>query len=75
MTANIVMYTLSAEDVARRGSHDGNDIHLNDTFPMLIVREWEEGKEHFANGQVFLDGNDVLWVSAVQQGQGAGKFE
>lgn len=43
-------------------AHIGNKVDVGQAFPMLIVRVWTAD---CVNGQVFLDGNDVLWVSSV----------
>lgn len=54
--------------------HVGNPTSAGDVYPMLITRVWappEQVTETTAvQGQVFLDGNDVLWVTSVQQGDG-----
>lgn len=52
--------------------HVGNPVKAGDVYPMLITRIWaEEPTETTAvQGQVFLDGNDNLWVTSVQQGDG-----
>lgn len=51
-------------------AHIGNDVHEGDTFPMLIVRVWGPTATSCVNGQVFLDGNDVLWTTSVSVGEG-----
>jgi hypothetical protein len=49
--------------------HTGNSVQEGDEFPLLICRVWDNGqpaKETTGvNGQVFLDGNDVLWATSV----------
>lgn len=54
--------------------HVGNPTSPGDVFPMLITRVWASPEQVTENtaiqGQVFLDGNDVLWVTSVQQGDG-----
>lgn len=52
--------------------HVGNKVAEGDAFPMLIVRTWDNLPN--VNGQVFLDGNDHLWVQSVREGDGAGEF-
>lgn len=47
--------------------HHGNPATPGDVLPMLIVRVWNED---VVNGQVFLDGNDTLWVTSVSSGDG-----
>lgn len=51
-------------------AHIGNDVVEGDTFPMLIVRVWGDTETSSVNGQVFLDGTDVLWVTSVSVGEG-----
>ena len=55
-------------------AHMGNAVAEGDTFPMLIVRVWGTTPESAVNGQVFLDGNDVLWATSVAAGDGPRKF-
>ena len=50
-------------------AHIGNHARSGDHAPALIVKVWSPTT---VNLQVFLDGNDVLWVtSAVEGVQGA----
>jgi len=51
-------------------AHIGNEAHEGDTYPMLIVRCWGDTPTSCVNGQVFLDGTDVLWVTSVSVGEG-----
>jgi hypothetical protein len=46
-------------------AHIGNEVREGQTFPMLIVKVWGDTPEAAVNGQVFLDGTDVLWVTSV----------
>jgi hypothetical protein len=76
----IVHYTLTASDAAginiRRihpvaeGLFHGNTAHAGDVYPMMITRVWsaEPDEDTVVQGQVFLDGNDTLWVTSVAQG-------
>ncbi|MBK9029316.1 MAG: hypothetical protein IPN98_16545 [Propionivibrio sp.] len=44
---------------------------------MLITRVWDYGTPNpdaMVNGQVFLDGNDCLWVTSVKVGEGPRTF-
>jgi hypothetical protein len=74
----IVHYTLTDHDVAqiaarRTGAGDksiGNTVTAGDVFPLMITRVWGPTEESAVNGQVFLDGDDVLWVTSRQQGDG-----
>ena len=52
-------------------AHVGNLAEAGQEYPMLIVRVWSGTT---VNGQVFLDGNDVLWTTSVQEGVGPGKW-
>lgn len=47
--------------------HTGNAAEEGDVYPMMIVRVWSDTT---VNGQVHLDGNDLLWVTSVQVGTG-----
>lgn len=75
-----VDYTLTAIDVARidelRGMRHvvGNQPQAGQVCPMLIVRAWGDTPASSVNGQVFLDGDDTLWVTSRSAGDGAGHF-
>lgn len=51
-------------------AHIGNEVKEGDTYPMMIVQTWGDAPTSAVNGQVFLDGNDVLWVTSVSVGEG-----
>ena len=76
----IVHYTLNAIDVARinelRKQREilANTAETGQVYPMLIVRTWGETPESAVNGQVFLDGDDVLWVTSRSVGEGPGHY-
>ena len=55
-------------------AHFGNEAKEGDVYPMLIVRVWGDEPMSLVNGQVFLDGNDVLWVTSTQVGEGPSTF-
>ena len=55
-------------------AHIGNEAHEGDTVPMLIVKTWGDSATSSVNGQAFLDGNDVLWVTSVAVGDGPRTF-
>lgn len=55
-------------------AHIGNDVKEGDTFPMLVVKMWGDTPTSAVNGQVFLDGNDVLWATSVCVGEGPRTF-
>ena len=86
----IVMYNLTDEDaieINRRReayfgrdrnnwpegaqAHQGNSENDGNTLPMMIVRVWND---KMVNGQVFLDGNDTLWVTSVELGDSIGNW-
>lgn len=46
--------------------HIGNAAHEGDTYPMMITRVWGTTPESLVNGQVFLDGNDTIWVTSAE---------
>lgn len=54
--------------------HTGNKVEAGDEYPMLVVRVWGPPPGGSVNGQVFLDGNDTLWVTSVAEGDGPRKF-
>lgn len=54
--------------------HMGNNVQEGDVYPMMITRIWGSTPESCVNGQVFLDGNDVLWVTSVAVGEGVRRF-
>lgn len=47
--------------------HMGNAVSEGDIFPMMMTRVWNLDPGT-VNGQVFLDGNDTLWVTSVVPG-------
>jgi hypothetical protein len=51
--------------------HVGNTARAGQILPLLVVRTLDEGK---VNGQVFLDGNDTLWVTSASEGDGRGQW-
>jgi hypothetical protein len=75
-----VHYTLTEQDASRvkdlrgYGQVVGNVAEAGQVYPMLIVRTWGDTPESSVNGQVFLDGNDVLWVTSRSVGEGPGHF-
>ena len=58
--------------------HTGNNVRAGQEFPMLVVRVWESNHDQpgdwLVNGQVFLDGSDVFWVTSARQGGEPGEF-
>jgi len=55
-------------------AHIGNEVKEGDTFPMMIVRCWGNTPTAAVNGQAYLDGTDVLWVTSVTVGEGPRTF-
>lgn len=58
-------------------AHIGNTATAGQQFPMVIVAVWpdEFGPGIFGvNGQVFLDGNDCLWVTSAAEGTEPGQW-
>lgn len=55
-------------------AHIGNEAKEGEVFPMLITKVWGNDSNSAVNGQVFLDGNDVLWVKSVTPGGGERGF-
>lgn len=77
----IVLYTLTEWDVQAIGTQrsrgagpyfKGNPVSEGDVFPLQITRVWAETEGGSVNGQVLLDGNDVLWVTSRTEGTGPG---
>lgn len=55
-------------------AHIGNAVHEGDTFPLLITKVWGDNPSSAVNGQAYLDGNDVLWVTSACVGDGPRTF-
>lgn len=55
-------------------AHIGTAVVEGDVFPMLITKAWGDNPSSAVNGQVFLDGNDVLWATSVCVGEGPRTF-
>lgn len=78
----IVHYKLSQQDadnITARRNHPtalviGNHVKAGDVFPMLITRVWGDTPESAVQGQVLLDGNDVLWATSVSEGDGERQY-
>lgn len=59
-------------------AHVGNQVSNGERVPMIITQVWpnEFGPNHHGvNGQAFLDGNDSLWVTSVEEGDLPGQWE
>lgn len=48
---------------------EGNSVTAGDVYPMMITRVWSDNptESDCVQGQVFLDGNDTIWVTSRQQ--------
>ena len=53
-------------------AHIGNEVHAHDVFPLIVTKVWTSW---MVNGQLFLDGNDVFWVTSTQRGYKPGTWE
>lgn len=51
-------------------AHIGNSVAAGDVFPMTITRVWGSTPGCAVNGQVMLDGNDLHWVTSVNEVDG-----
>jgi hypothetical protein len=57
-------------------AHIGNNANTN-RLPMIITAVWPDefgSSNPGVNGQVFLDGNDTLWVTSAREGNGPGQW-
>lgn len=52
-------------------AHVGHQVEVGDVLPMIVTRI-EDSRN--LNGQVFLDGNDTLFVTMVSEGEGLEGF-
>lgn len=52
-------------------AHFGNAPTVGEALPMIITHVNADGS---INGQVYLDGNDNLWVKRVAEGKGPGTW-
>jgi hypothetical protein len=55
-------------------AHIGNEAREGVVFPMMITKVWGNKPDSAVNGQVFLDGNDVLWITSIAAGEGPRTF-
>lgn len=55
-------------------AHIGNEAKEGDVHPMMITKTWGDTPTAAVNGQVMLDGNDVLWATSVAVGEGPRTF-
>ena len=59
-------------------AHVGHQVSEGERIPMLITIVWPNKfgpNHHGVNGQVFLDGNDSLWVTNAEEGDQPGQWE
>lgn len=52
----------------------GNRVSAGEVYPMVITRVWGTTPASAVNGQVLLDGNDVLWATSISAGDGEAHF-
>ena len=57
-------------------AHVGNFSQMGDDVPAIIIRVWpnEYGDKPGINAQVFLDGNDSLWITSKEEGDKNGQW-
>lgn len=50
-------------------AHIGNDVREGQRFPGVVVNDWagDGTADPHPNLQVWLDGNDALWVTSVEE--------
>lgn len=46
-------------------AHIGNIVSSGEVYPATVVRAWGDTPESAINLQVYLDGNDVFWVTSA----------
>lgn len=74
----IVHYTLASYDVERINTGRaqtqtlGNPVTVGDVVPLIITATWGNEPSSAFNGQAFLDGADLLWVTSTSIGEGPG---
>lgn len=58
-------------------AHIGNSAFSGQELPMVVCRVWPDefgaGVDGI-NGQVFLDGNDTLWITSAREGTEVGQW-
>ena len=56
--------------------HTGNPAGSGDVYPMIITKVSATNADEASavNGQVFLDGDDTLWVTSALQGSEMGQW-
>lgn len=76
-----VLYTMTENDCeqvkTQRGlrQEGGNIPAAGQVYPMVITRAWGDTPTSAVNGQVQLDGPDLLWVTSRSQGDGPGHWK
>ena len=63
-------YTQEAGAHTGHVGHSGNHVKEGDEFPAMVVRTWSTDAS--VNLQVHLDGNDTLWATSREEGDGPG---
>lgn len=52
----------------------GNGVSEGEIYPLIITRVWGDPENGYINGQVFLDGNDLYWVTSKYPGGSPGTW-
>ena len=60
-------FDAGVEEATGAQCHIGNGVRAGEWFSAIVVRYWAND---LVNLQVFLDGNDTLWVTSVSEGEG-----
>ena len=61
-----------SDSAACNAGHTGNALAEGQVFPAMVVRIWDTSPA--VNLQVFLDGNDCLWVTYAVEGDEPGRW-
>jgi hypothetical protein len=51
-------------------AHIGNSVSGGMVFPATVVRTWGDTPESVVNLQVYMDGNDIFWVTSAHVSEG-----
>jgi hypothetical protein len=75
----IVLYVLAEWDVRdilkRRGTvFHGNDVHVGEVYPAMVIKAWGSTPESAVNLKVMLDGDDNHWATSRIVGEGPGTY-
>ena len=72
----IVHYKLSAIDAEKINLQvrEGNTVREGEVFPMIITKLWGSDPDSYLNGQLFLDGSELYWVTSTKVGDTPGTY-